>query len=452
MKKMLAMLAALVLTLCACACAEAPEEAVIDRFSDVWVDDGIAVEIWYGEDDSAFHCSAVLGDGDDENDVWEYEACRYDAEKDALICEGGVHTHETYDESAQSTTSEVVSEGLTAEFGFRDGEDALIWKESEGVAKDFVLRRLTDAESDDYAQAQAYVGRWGCDRATIDIADNEDGSYAVDITWGNSAAEASEWHYTCLYDANAHRLYNVEPGTRAEVTYAENGDVASTEVVYEDGEATFAIEDDGRLIWNDMKENAAEGMRFEAAIEIPEEVEGNVIYPMFDRLDMNEGTYRVHFDSEDVADGEIANVEFYTVDCYDIVDMSLLKAGDGLCIEGEIVPVESVGEDEYGKLVNGGYDEGGYTLMAFDEENCFKSVGDDDVNTYTQRAVATVKLAENVTFTDGWDIDKGTETFTGIEAVTKAIAESEYEFFDADNAEIRLEGGEVVEIIRYYTP
>ena len=32
--------------------------------------------------------------------------------------------------------------------------------------------------------------------------------------------------------------------------------------------------------------------------------------------------------------------------------------------------------------------------------------------------------SDNVTFTDSWDIEKEPETFTGIEAVTKAIAES----------------------------
>lgn len=452
MKRIISILAAALLLIGAMALAETEDMSVIDRFSDVWVDDNISVEIWFGEEDKAFHCTAVHGGGGEENEVWEYAACRYDAETDTLICEDGVRALEHYDEAAQALQSDVQAEGLTAEFSFREGEDVLLWKDSEGLAKDYALKRLDAREEEAYEEAQGYVGRWGSDRATIDITDNGDDSYNVDITWANSAAETTEWHYKCVFDDVAHHLYNYEPGTKAVVTYGEDGEPVKTEVAYEDGAATFAIDEDGLLSWADAKENAAEGMRFEPGIVLPEGYEGKVIYPMSDTVDMNEGTYPVEFEPGNVADGQIANAHIYTEDCYDIVDMAQMKAGDALFIEGRVVIIDTLEEDEYGKQINGGFEVGGYTMQSEEEDNCFKSVGYDDYHTYTQREVATLKLSENVTFTDGWDIEKEPETFTGIEAVTKAITQSEFEFFDFDNTELRLEGGEVVEIIRRYVP
>ena len=267
MKKMLVMLliAALALTGAALAEATAVDKAVVDRFTDTWVDTGAAMEIWYDGDDAGFHCSAVLGNGGDVSDTFEYATCYYDADSAALICEDGTRTH---DDHGQKT----VTEGLSATVSFADGEDKLVWIDSEGLACDFLLQRLSDAEAEEYAEAQAFVGRWGCGRATIDITDNQDGSYAVEITWGSSAWECAEWHYACTYDGETKKMHTYEPGTMAVVTYDEGGEIASTATRYEDGEAAFYIDEDGMLIWEDAKENAGEDMRFERGIS-PDELD-----------------------------------------------------------------------------------------------------------------------------------------------------------------------------------
>ena len=95
MKKLMSVVLALALVCLSAALAEAiePDQDLIDRFEDVWVDGDAAVEIWY--DDGTFHCSAVLGD-EDESSVWEFETCTYDAEDDALIFEGGERYSQTY--------------------------------------------------------------------------------------------------------------------------------------------------------------------------------------------------------------------------------------------------------------------------------------------------------------------------------------------------------------------
>lgn len=260
MKNLLCMLMALLMMFTAFALAEAPAAEAIDRFSDTWVDAGAAMEIWYDAEDAAFHCTAVLGDGGDVSDAFEYANCRYDAANDTLICEGGTRTHE---EPGETT----VTEGLTAEVYFADATERLIWNDSEGLAKDFLLQRLEDAEAVEYAEALGFAGRWGCERATIDIAVQDDGTFKVFIAWGSSAAESVEWTYACVYDGDRKCLYSYMPGSKVIVTYAEGGDVESAVTEYDDGEATFTIDEDGMLIWNDAKENAGEGMRFERGID-----------------------------------------------------------------------------------------------------------------------------------------------------------------------------------------
>ncbi len=443
MKKLLCALMALMM-LTAFALAEAPSAEVIDRFSDTWVDAGAAMEIWYDADDAAFHCTAVLGDGGDVSDKFEYASCRYDADSDTLICEDGARTHEDHGEST-------VTDGLTAAVFFADVGDRLIWNDSEGLAQDLRLRRLEDAEATEYAKSLGFAGRWGCGRATIDITVQDDGTFKVFVSWASSAAQSVEWGYACAYDGDSKCLYTCMPGSKAVVTYAEDGDFDSAVTEYEDGEARFRIDGDGMLIWEDAKENAGEGMRFERGIDFG--ASGSEIRSVNDTVDMNDGEYPASFNRANLSGDALGDVKLYTVDCYDIVDIDQMAVGDTIVVEGESIRIESLEEDEYGhKLVNGGYDAGGCTLSPFSEDNCWMCVEDDDFNTCTERAEVTLTLSENVVFTDGWDIEKDPVTAEGIEAVTAAIQGSENDAFDSHNTTVRLEDGRVVEIIRRYVP
>ena len=68
-------------------------------------------------------------------------------------------------------------------------------------------------------------------------------------------------------------------------------------------------------------------------------------------------------------------------------------------------------------------------------------------------------MAENVTFTDGYFLDAAALEagqkpliITGIEAVSKAIMESENDSFNERNTELVIENGKVVDIARCYNP
>lgn len=285
MKKLLAvilMLALLTGAMVALAEGAEPSAETVDRFCDVWVDEDMAVEIWYDEEGSAFYCSAVQGNGDGPSMIWVYNECRYDGQEDALHCEGGVRTSEIYDETAGELKSEVLAEGLSAVFAFSDGQDVIRWQDSEGLCEKYVLKRLADAETEDYLrEAAAFEGRWGCGRATLDIVRDGD-AWKAEITWGNSASECVQWVYSCIYDDYENRMDSVGPATKSVLTYGEDGEVAETSVEYEDGQASFVINDAGKLLWLDSKENAGEDMEFEYS-DLPLEEEGTEINALIEQ-------------------------------------------------------------------------------------------------------------------------------------------------------------------------
>ena len=131
------------------------------------------------------------------------------------------------------------------------------------------------AEEEEFAPmpeaAAAFEGTWVCDRASIQMVWEEEG-FRTFISWANSATENSEWEYTCDYNEKDNTVVSAN-GTRNEVVYNENGEVASWKEVYNDGEATFSLDADGRLIWKDAKEDAGKDMRFEFAGKIENNAE-----------------------------------------------------------------------------------------------------------------------------------------------------------------------------------
>ena len=184
------------------------------------------------------------------------------------------------------------------------------------------------------------------------------------------------------------------------------------------------------------------------------------ITPQFG-FDPNDGSYPAAFNRDEVKDGSLYNVKLYTEDIYDIVDVSKMAVGDTFEAEGKTITIESIDKDEFGNIkINGGFEEDdGYTLTTEEGTNGWITTGYNDFGTNTERATCNLELAENVTFTDSSALDadailKGEKplTATGIEAVTKAIAESGNDSFYDHNTKVVIQDGKVVEINRNYVP
>ena len=182
-----------------------------------------------------------------------------------------------------------------------------------------------------------------------------------------------------------------------------------------------------------------------------------------------EGTYSAAFAPKDLKDGVLNNVHLLTLDQYAPEAIEKIAVGDKLVIEGKTVAITTLERDEYDNLlINGGYENDGYTLAHYEPDpdfdgwqfpDCWMSIEDNDYHTYTDHGAFNLPLAENVTFTDKWDMDlaayeAGREPLTaeGIEAVTQAITGSEHDTFYENNAEVVIKDGKIVEITRDYNP
>ncbi|MCD8083408.1 MAG: YARHG domain-containing protein [Clostridiales bacterium] len=110
------------------------------------------------------------------------------------------------------------------------------------------------------ADMLAYIGSWDDNRCHITIEEAGSAQFRVEIMWGSSAFEDSEWVMTAAFDGNTGML-NYSNCVQKDVVYSDDGNVTET-VVYENGTGSFYIEN-GYLYWNDETAHAGDECRFE---------------------------------------------------------------------------------------------------------------------------------------------------------------------------------------------
>ena len=79
-----------------------------------------------------------------------------------------------------------------------------------------------------------------------------------------SADGSVEWDYCCGYNEAENTLVSLDADNiKTEIRIDEEGSEIERNDVYNDGKAVFSLNEEGRLIWNDEKENAGAGLAFE---------------------------------------------------------------------------------------------------------------------------------------------------------------------------------------------
>lgn len=112
---------------------------------------------------------------------------------------------------------------------------------------------------------QNYVGRWvniASPRCSMEIRSNGDGTYAVEITWSNSAAEYYSWTMTGK-PSQKRRGGGLDytDGVRTLVTFLdENNSKSKVEATGECG--NLFVNETGDLFWTDPGENDGEEVEF----------------------------------------------------------------------------------------------------------------------------------------------------------------------------------------------
>ena len=144
------------------------------------------------------------------------------------------------------------------------------------------------------------------------------------------------------------------------------------------------------------------------------------------------------------------DVTVYDYDLYDMEDISNLKEGDTIVIQGTDVVVESLEVLESGLLfINGGMENGGYDLWNANGNFYFEH-GFNDMKFYKALGEATLKVSEDFKFVDNSDWDKGEVVYSFNDLLT---ADSGIMYnFTPNNTSVVIENGEVVSMTRIFTP
>ncbi len=120
----------------------------------------------------------------------------------------------------------------------------------------------SDAEDDGQNPVMNFVGLYQADRASMKVeAEGTDGA-KLQVHWGSSAWESTEWAMSGKLDPQTLTV-TYDNCVRTDRVYSQDGSEYTDTVVYEDGTGRVIFNpQDNSLIWEDDKENAADGMVF----------------------------------------------------------------------------------------------------------------------------------------------------------------------------------------------
>lgn len=123
-----------------------------------------------------------------------------------------------------------------------------------------------------FPESEAFVGTWCMDDYILEIDHMEEDYslfYCVVSQYNDDGKTGTRWIYDgCAYDDIGKALSSEEIGHKFIFVMDENDNVQENELVYNDGAASFAIDESGRLIWTDFKETPGENeLAFERSVE-----------------------------------------------------------------------------------------------------------------------------------------------------------------------------------------
>lgn len=150
--------------------------------------------------------------------------------------------------------------------------------------------------------------------------------------------------------------------------------------------------------------------------------------------------------------GGHVTMEVYNEDIYDAVEVTTMKAGDTLVYNGERMVVNTIEQQGELWVINGGLEEGGAYLRAY-EGGTFRAVQMDDHSVYTSLGKAEVPLAENFIITDCGDYP--TDPTDTIYAEQKLYIEGLQGYkkeFSHLNTQVLIEHGVITGIFRHWIP
>ncbi|WP_026528884.1 hypothetical protein [Butyrivibrio sp. VCD2006] len=114
-----------------------------------------------------------------------------------------------------------------------------------------------EAQADGQADVQSFEGQYYAGRGNLSITAQNDGRYLIEVWWGSSAAEHSEWVMNGEYDESSKTItYN--DCVKHDFELGEDGEIIRDDIAYENGTGSIQIVDDNTINWTDDQDHIAD--------------------------------------------------------------------------------------------------------------------------------------------------------------------------------------------------
>ncbi len=117
-------------------------------------------------------------------------------------------------------------------------------------------------DPDSVSPVANYIGSYQCGRARATVECIGFDEPWITIEWGSSAWELAQWDILGTLDADTMTMAYTGC-TKYVITYGDDGEVANTETVYENGTGTVVFNEDGTFTWHEDQSEYGEDMVFE---------------------------------------------------------------------------------------------------------------------------------------------------------------------------------------------
>ena len=143
------------------------------------------------------------------------------------------------------------------------------------------------------------------------------------------------------------------------------------------------------------------------------------------------------------------DLEIYSYDKYDMVDIANLKVGDIFVSHYGEIEITSVETSESGIVyINGGLENGGFDLVT-DESGIYFETGFDDAKNWYEVGEATIRVSTDFIGTDNIDPDAGEVILYPGSFLVGEVTNYDFTPF---NTTVRVEEGQIVELVRIANP
>ena len=214
--------------------------------------------------------SAYWGDTARDGFQWELTGTFDDATNRINYADAN-KTSVTYTDVDQFTENEVLFDNGKGYIQVND-DYTLTWNDEQDADMAFEPFEFvpveaeadpTSAADDETRSLADFAGEYQSGRCGISIIDNGNNEATIEVHWGSSATESTDWRMSGTFDPDTMRI-NYTGAVKTNSVFAEDGTQTEANEEYNDGYGRIQFFGDGTLAWQDEKEaDQLQGMTFE---------------------------------------------------------------------------------------------------------------------------------------------------------------------------------------------